>query len=221
LLKAFLFSVVLMQFNTYLFAEAGFLKDMNLYLIGGHLYSSRPFTFHGNFTKIENTNFVSLGASVPFYARLRNIQFEAEADFVRFYGQKEYLSLNLFFVAKFLPFHPSLAVRVGSGFSFSEIVPPYEVREKGAYLEKLFFDAPTVNALYLYNQSLVYTNFQKERVVSNRILSFWMIELDYSLDKKTGVFVRVQQRSGTLGLYCRPEPGCGSGYVGTGLRLGF
>ncbi len=208
--------------NADLLAKDHFLKHASLYLINGHLYSSRPFTFNGDFNNSENVNFVSVGVAVPFRAKLQKIQFEAETDVAKFYGQKEYFEWNIFFVAKISSvYRSSIGLRFGSGFSFAEIIPPFEVKEKGGYLGKFFLDIPTLNAMYLYNKPLVYTSFQKERTVSNRMLSFWMLELDYSIHENLGIFVRLQQRSGTLGLYCRPEPVCGSGYIGTGLRTAF
>lgn len=198
-------------------------KDINIYALNGYLYSKRPFTLNGNFNNLKEQNFFSIGLSIPFKTELRKIKFETELDLIQYKSSKDYFGINAFLVAKYLPsYNSNISFRLGIGFSYSNILPDVEIQNKGIYLNNNFLP---IHYIYLFNLEevpLFYNNIITERISTNNILSYWMFELDYStkiIYPGSGIFIRLQQRSGTFGLYCRPEPVCGSGYIGAGIRF--
>ena len=77
--------------------------------------------------------------------------------------------------------------------------PKLENKAKGYYLE---------------------SGLQKDAIESRALLNYMMVEVSSYLpfERKTEVFLRIHHRSGIFGLYCPPDPNCGSNFVSYGFR---
>ncbi len=59
-------------------------------------------------------------------------------------------------------------------------------------------------------------------IESRRLLNFLIIEMDYgipSIARNPRVFVRIHHRSGIWGVFCPPDPPCGSNFLTYGVKI--
>lgn len=164
------------------------------------------------------------GIIQPSNYRLGIFNFETEVHSVKHFGKMNHFEINAFYVARIqsiLGFPMSIAI--GEGLSLASENPKLENKKKGIYFgnEQTDFYTGTL-AISKTIWIPEYTRIQKDSIQSRNILNYVMIELDYgfpSLEYFPRVFIRIHHRSGVFGLYCPPDPACGSNFVSYGLKL--
>lgn len=141
----------------------------------------------------------SIGLSRPLDYRIRWFDFLWEANVTKHFGQMEHWEANAFYIVKIgrifgSPFSASL----GEGLSLASENPRLENKAKGFYLD----------------------GYQSQAIESRALLNYMMVELSsyLPLERKTEIFLRVHHRSGIFGLYCPPDPNCGSNFISYGFR---
>lgn len=172
---------------------------------------------------LKDSQIQTIGIYFPLEANLRFFKFDTEIDLVKHSGRMNHYELNPFLIMKFgnwasFPF----LISIGEGLSIASSVPTVESVPKGGYFLENRLNLREV--YYLFNQGVVlpYHKIQLRDRTSNSILNYSMLELAYKppLDAiELFVFFRLHYRSGIGGLYCPPEPLCGSSYLSLGLRM--
>ncbi|TGN17080.1 hypothetical protein [Leptospira idonii] len=150
-------------------------------------------------TEYKNSYIGVIGFSRPLDYRIRFIEFEAEGNVVKHFGSMNHWETNLFYIAKIsnlggTPF----AISIGEGLSLASENPKLENTEK----------------------EIRWNGYQSKAMESRNLLNFLMVEMSYRLpmERKTDIFLRVHHRSGIFGLYCPPDPNCGSNFISYGFR---
>ncbi|PJZ84401.1 hypothetical protein [Leptospira harrisiae] len=144
----------------------------------------------------------SLGISRPLDYRIRWFDFLWEGNVTKHFGEMNHWEVNGFYIVKIDRMYGSpFSLSLGEGLSLASENPKLENKAKGYYLDGL----------------------QKDAIESRTLLNYMMVEFSSYLpfERKTELFLRVHHRSGVFGLYCPPDPNCGSNFVSYGFRTAF
>lgn len=141
----------------------------------------------------------TVGFNRPLDYKIRFIDFEVEGNVTKHFGEMRHWELNLFYIAKINRIQGSpLSLSLGEGLSQASENPRLENKAKGFYLD----------------------GYQSKSIESRATLNYLMVEVSSYLpfERKTEIFLRIHHRSGIFGLYCPPDPNCGSNFVSYGIR---
>jgi hypothetical protein len=220
-LKFLLFSILLF---TEIFSNP-ISRRPDIFAYGGK-YSETdlaPIVFRQD-TLYRDSHIAVVGVNNPLGTKLRFAYFETETNLVKHFGIMNHFEINTLLIARkpFL-FGLPISVAFGEGFSYASENPKLENREKGFRI--LGQDYNFFAGAYLLKQLNFYpidTQIQLDTIKSNRLLNFIMVEMDYgfpSFQNFPRVFIRIHHRSGVFGLYCPPDPACGSNFVSYGVKI--
>ncbi|MBM9548732.1 hypothetical protein JWG40_17025 [Leptospira sp. 201903074] len=189
------------------------LKDLNsisipkenwtLVLYGGIFTTTDliPIVFRQK-TDYKESYIGSFGISRPLDYRIRWFDFLWEGNVTKHFGEMNHWEMNGFYIVKIDRMYGSpFSLSLGEGLSLASENPKLENKAKGYYLDGL----------------------QKDAIESRALLNYMMVEISSYLpfERKTELFLRVHHRSGIFGLYCPPDPNCGSNFVSYGFRTSF
>ncbi|PJZ47036.1 hypothetical protein [Leptospira brenneri] len=144
----------------------------------------------------------TVGISRPLDYRIRWFDFLWEGNVTKHFGEMNHWELNGFYIVKIdRMFDSPFSLSLGEGLSLASENPKLENKAKGYYLDGL----------------------QKDAIESRALLNYLMVEFSSYLpfERKTELFLRVHHRSGIFGLYCPPDPNCGSNFISYGFRTSF
>lgn len=141
------------------------------------------------------------GLSLPLSHKLFFINFEAEGHIAKHTGEMNHWELNGMYMAR-IPnlFGLPISIAIGEGLSYATENPKMENQKKG----------------------LTKNGWNFDRIESRQLLNYLAIELEYKLEDLPRVprlFVRIHHRSGVFGLFCGPDPACGSNYFTYGIKF--
>lgn len=145
----------------------------------------------------------TIGVTRPLEYRIRWFDFLWEANVTKHFGEMKHWETNAFYIVKINRIYDSpISLSLGEGLSLASENPRLENKAKGYYLE---------------------TGLQKDAIESRALLNYMMVEVSSYLpfERKTEIFLRVHHRSGIFGLYCPPDPNCGSNFISYGFRTAF
>lgn len=145
----------------------------------------------------------SIGVSRPLDYRIRWFDFLWETNVTKHFGEMNHWEANSFYIVKINRiFDSPISFSLGEGMSLASENPKLENKAKGYYLE---------------------SGLQRDAIESRALLNYMMVEVSSYLpfERKTEIFLRVHHRSGIFGLYCPPDPNCGSNFVSYGFRTTF
>lgn len=145
----------------------------------------------------------TVGVTRPLDYRIRWFDFLWEANVTKHFGEMKHWETNAFYIVKINRiFDSPVSLSLGEGMSLASENPRLENKAKGYYLE---------------------SGLQKDAIESRALLNYMMVEVSTYLpfERKTEIFLRVHHRSGIFGLYCPPDPNCGSNFISYGLRTAF
>ncbi|MDF3820730.1 hypothetical protein P3G55_12505 [Leptospira sp. 96542] len=150
-------------------------------------------------TEYQKSYIGTLGLYRPLDYKLRFIDFGFEGNITKHFGTMNHWEFNAFYIAKIDRIAGSpFGISIGEGLSLASENPKLENKAKGYYLDGL----------------------QKDAIESRALLNYLMVEVSSYLpfEHKTELFLRVHHRSGIFGLYCPPDPNCGSNFISYGFR---
>lgn len=178
-------------------------ENWNLVLYGGIFTTTDliPIVFRQK-TDYKESYIGTIGISRPFDYRIRWFDFLWEGNVTKHFGEMNHWEVNGFYIVKIERMYGSpFSLSLGEGLSLASENPKLENKAKGYYLDGL----------------------QKDAIESRALLNYMMVEFSSYLpfERKTEVFIRVHHRSGIFGLYCPPDPNCGSNFISYGLRTTF
>nr|WP_232227809.1 hypothetical protein [Leptospira wolbachii] len=178
-------------------------ENWNLVMYGGIFTTTDliPIVFRQK-TDYKESYIGSLGISRPLDYRIRWFDFLWEGNVTKHFGEMNHWELNGFYIVKIDRMYGSpISLSLGEGLSLASENPKLENKAKGYYLDGL----------------------QKDAIESRALLNYMMVEISSYLpfERKTELFLRVHHRSGIFGLYCPPDPNCGSNFVSYGFRTSF
>ena len=220
----FVFRLILFILVFSLFAESD-RKKHSLVLYRGKYTETdfSPILFRQD-TKYLDSYINVLGYNRPLYTRLRFATFETEFDFAKHSGIMNHFEAGGILIArsdKILGSNFSLAF--GEGISIASENPKLENRKTGIRI--LGNDYDFLTGAYILTRLNFFplgTEIQTDTIKSRNALNFIIFELDYQIPKLNDslkVFMRVHHRSGIFGLYCPPDPACGSNFISYGVKL--
>ncbi|WP_425270302.1 hypothetical protein [Leptospira bandrabouensis] len=178
-------------------------ENWKLVLYGGIFTTTDliPIVFRQK-TDYKESYIGTIGISRPFDYRIRWFDFLWEGNVTKHFGEMNHWEVNGFYIVKIERMYDSpFSLSLGEGLSLASENPKLENKAKGYYLDGL----------------------QKDAIESRALLNYMMVEFSSYLpfERKTEVFIRVHHRSGIFGLYCPPDPNCGSNFISYGLRTTF
>ncbi|MCZ8343130.1 MAG: hypothetical protein O9301_08875 [Leptospira sp.] len=150
-------------------------------------------------TEYRESYIGTVGFNRPLDYKIRFIDFELEGNLTKHFGEMRHWEFNLFYVAKINRIQGSpFSFSLGEGLSQASENPKLENKAKGFYLD----------------------GYQSKSIESRATLNYLMVEFSSYLpfERKTEIFLRIHHRSGIFGLYCPPDPNCGSNFVSYGIR---
>ncbi|MEM7184221.1 MAG: hypothetical protein AAF518_25200 [Spirochaetota bacterium] len=177
-------------------------------------------------TDYRKSDIATLGVTYPITSRIRMIRFEGEGNVVKHFGLMSHIEANVSLNARISNlFWLPLSLAFGEGMSLASQNPSLENKGKGVYYAGNYFD-PATSLVVFGNLGYlpIGSSLQIDSIKSSALLNFVMVELEYSFPQweyQPGVFMRIHHRSGVFGLYCQPDPACGSNFVSYGLRIWF
>ncbi|WP_342353391.1 hypothetical protein [Leptospira vanthielii] len=178
-------------------------ENWNLVMYGGIFTTTDliPIVFRQK-TDYKESYIGSLGLTRPLDYRIRWFDFLWEGNVTKHFGEMNHWEVNGFYIVKIDRMYGSpISLSLGEGLSLASENPKLENKTKGYYLDGL----------------------QKDAIESRALLNYMMVEISSYLpfERKTELFLRVHHRSGIFGLYCPPDPNCGSNFVSYGFRTSF
>lgn len=181
-----------------------------------------PIVLRGR-TEYRNSWITVLGWNQPLGTHLRSLEFEAEGQVGLHSGAMRHREANGLLVARLPVAGGPVSLALGEGVSVASANPSLENREKGMRIGENSFDVYESYALmqqpgFPWALATVQANSTESRPVLNYI----MVEAELRLNSAAwspGFFMRVHHRSGVFGLYCPPDPACGSNFVTYGVKL--
>nr|WP_245918445.1 hypothetical protein [Leptospira ellinghausenii] len=179
-------------------------ENWNIVLYGGIFTTTDliPIVFRQK-TDYKESYIGTIGVSRPLDYRIRWFDFLWETNVTKHFGEMNHWETNAFYIVKINRIYDSpISLSLGEGMSLASENPRLENKAKGYYLE---------------------TGLQKDAIESRALLNYMMVEVSsyLPLERKTEVFLRIHHRSGIFGLYCPPDPNCGSNFVSYGFRTAF
>ncbi len=183
-----------------------FKNKVNVLLYGGKYTETDllPILFRQK-TDYKESYIGVLGLNIPLAYKIRFIDFESEFLLSKHFGNMNHWEADTLMVARISNlFHLPISLALGEGISLASQNPTLENKSKGFY----------------FNSGL----FQFHEIKSRNLLNYVMVELDYELwnhQSDPRIFLRIHHRSGVFGLFCPPDPACGSNFVTYGLKLAY
>jgi hypothetical protein len=178
-------------------------SQWDVFIYGGR-YSETdllPILLRGK-TDYRKSDILVIGASKPLDYRFRFFDFEVEANVGKHFGIMRHWEANGLYIARVNNlFSLPLSFAIGEGLSLASSNPKLENKPKGLDLENF--------------------TIQVNSRESSVLLNYLMVELEAG-EKDSDwprVFFRIHHRSGIFGLYCKPDPACGSNFVTYGIRF--
>lgn len=186
--------------NIYFFKQD---SPWNLIIYGGRYTETDllPILFRQRVNYKKSDIFV-VGIARPLDFHFRNLLIELESNIGKHFGLMNHWEWNTFFIARLQsPFGLPMSLALGDGLSIASENPKLENKNSGWDLENF--------------------TYQTKSISSRNILNYLMVE--FELGKPTypfpSVFLRIHHRSGVFGLYCKPDPACGSNFITYGVRF--
>lgn len=176
----------------------------------------------------QRTNYLDsyinvLGYNRQLYTRLRFASFETEFDFAKHSGIMNHFEVGGVLMARTDRFFKSFTFAFGEGISIASENPKLENRETGIRIFGKDYDFLTGSyILQRLNFFPLETEIQVDTIKSRNALNFIIFELDYLIpktDDSLKIFMRIHHRSGIFGLYCPPDPACGSNFISYGVKF--
>ncbi|MCC5813398.1 MAG: hypothetical protein JJT78_01460 [Leptospira sp.] len=152
-------------------------------------------------TRYQDSNIYVFALSKELDYRFRFFNFEVEGNIAKHDGIMNHWELNALYIARINNlFTLPMSFAIGEGVSLASENPKLENKRKGFDWENFTFQTRTVQ--------------------SRNILNFVMVELEFGKKESDWprIFFRVHHRSGVFGLYCPPDPACGSNFITYGIR---
>ncbi|EHQ07065.1 hypothetical protein Lepil_2389 [Leptonema illini DSM 21528] len=165
-----------------------------------------------------------IGYSHPLNTNIRWIDFEAEAQLGIHSGGMKHIEANGFLIARTAPlFGLPFTLAIGEGLSAASRNPDYENKPKGFRFGETTFSFAEAYLIQRNNPDfpLLLASLQLDTIESRRLLNYMMVEAQYRITDaphSPAVFMRIHHRSGVFGLYCPPDPACGSNYISYGMK---
>lgn len=178
-------------------------SQWDVFLYGGR-YSETdllPIMLRGK-TDYRQSDLFVIGASKPLDYQFRFFDFEVEVNIGKHFGIMRHWEANALYIARVNNlFSLPLSFAIGEGLSLASRNPKLENIEKGLNLDNF----------------TIQTNSRE----SSALLNYLMVELEAGRKESDWprVFFRIHHRSGIFGLYCKPDPACGSNFVTYGIRF--
>ncbi|MCB1157738.1 MAG: hypothetical protein H7A25_16210 [Leptospiraceae bacterium] len=165
-----------------------------------------------------------LGLNYGLSSNIRFFDFEAEGQLVKHSGLMNHLEMNVFLLARWSNlFRLPVSIAFGEGISLASKNPLLENKKKGIYIYGNYFDWYEASFISHQFGSLPFnTEFQLDSIRSSQVLNYLMVELDFAfefLEYYPRIFMRIHHRSGVFGLYCKPDPACGSNFISYGVKF--
>lgn len=174
-------------------------------------------------TEYKNSYILVSALNFPLGININFLKFEAEGQLTKHFGIMNHMEVNSLLVARvenlfFLP----IGFAFGEGISIASKNPKLENKKKGIYFADYYFSP--IQSYYLLANGFypIGGSIQTESIRSKPILNYLMVEFDYALKNfqyYPRVFLRIHHRSGVFGLYCPPDPACGSNYITYGIKF--
>ncbi|WP_322113378.1 hypothetical protein [Leptospira levettii] len=179
-------------------------ENWNVVLYGGIFTTTDliPIVFRQK-TDYKESYIGTIGVSRPLDYRIRWFDFLWEINITKHFSGMNHWETNTFYIVKINRIYDSpISLSLGEGLSLASENPKLENKAKGYYWE---------------------SGLQKDAIESRALLNYMMVEISTYLpiERKTELFLRIHHRSGVFGLYCPPDPNCGSNFVSYGLRTTF
>ncbi len=152
-------------------------------------------------TNYKQSYIYSASLSRPIDYKLRFLDLGFEANLTKHDGIMHHWETNFFYTAKLSEiFNLPVSFSVGEGMSIASENPKLENKDIG---------------INFFNLTI-----QKDPIQSSSVLNFVMVEMEFGKMswEYPRIFMRIHHRSGVFGLYCPPDPACGSNFVSYGLR---
>jgi hypothetical protein len=163
------------------------------------------------------------GLNQSLDSNIRFATFEAEGQLGIHTGMMKHFEGNGLLIARIPHFlGSSFGLALGEGFSLASQNPQLENKAKGMRIGNSTLN-PLETFLFLThtNYPLALADIQFDPQSSRQFLNYMMFEAEYRIQNdewSPGVFLRIHHRSGVFGLYCPPDPACGSNYVTYGVK---
>lgn len=179
-------------------------ENWNVVLYGGIFTTTDliPIVFRQK-TDYKESYIGTIGVSRPLDYRIRWFDFLWETNITKHFNGMNHWETNTFYIVKMNRIYDSpISISLGEGLSLASENPKLENKAKGYYWE---------------------SGLQKDAIESRALLNYMMVEISTYLpiERKAELFLRIHHRSGVFGLYCPPDPNCGSNFVSYGLRTAF
>ncbi|TGM30455.1 hypothetical protein EHQ82_01410 [Leptospira selangorensis] len=179
-------------------------ENWSLVLYGGIFTTTDliPIVFRQK-TDYRESYIGTIGVSRPLDYRIRWFDFFWETNVTKHFGEMNHGETNAFYIVKInRVFDSPISFSLGEGMSLATENPKLENKAKGFYFD---------------------SGIQRDAIQSRALLNYMMVEVSSYLpfERKTEIFIRVHHRSGIFGLYCPPDPNCGSNFVSYGFRTMF
>lgn len=159
-----------------------------------------PILFQGDI-RWKNSQILVVGLSKPLDFRFRMFRFEVEGNIGKHFGLMNHWEANGLYIARIpnlfsLPF----SFAIGNGLSLASQNPRLENKPTGFHWDPF--------------------HYQHNAQESRNILNYLMVELEWGRrdSEIPRIFIRIHHRSGIFGLYCKPDPACGSNFITIGAR---
>jgi hypothetical protein len=152
-------------------------------------------------TNYKQSYIYSASLSRPIDYKLRFLDLGFEANLTKHDGLMHHWETNIFYTAKLSEiFNSPISISIGEGMSFASENPKLENKDIG---------------INFYNLTI-----QKDPIQSSSLLNYAMVEIEFGKMswEYPRIFLRIHHRSGVFGLYCPPDPACGSNFVSYGMR---
>ena len=176
-------------------------------------------------TNYDNSYITVLGYSYPLGTNIRWVNFEVEGQVGFHSGAMKHVEVNGFLTARTPPlFGLPFTLALGDGLSLASRNPDFENKAKGFYLDPIYLSFSDVYMVQMQNPDfpIYWFSMQLDKIESRHLLNYMMVEAEWrfvSVPFQPAVFMRVHHRSGVFGLYCPPDPACGSNYISYGVKF--
>ncbi|WCL48405.1 hypothetical protein [Leptospira sp. GIMC2001] len=179
------------------------LSDWDLVFYGGTFTNTDllPIVFSRR-VDYRDSRLLIFGISRPLNYKLRFLDFEVEANIGKHFGLMTHMEANALYIARInQPFDLPISFAIGEGLSLASENPKLENKDKGINLDDF--------------------SLQFNSIESRNLLNYLMVEFEVGRPSSNWprAFIRIHHRSGIFGLYCKPDPACGSNFITYGFRL--
>jgi hypothetical protein len=146
-----------------------------------------------------------VGVNSPLNYKIRFIEFEAEGLLTKHFGKMNHWEIDTLLIARVNHlFYLPMSFAFGEGVSLVSQNPSMENKPKGIE----------------WRSGLI----QFDEIRSRNFLNYLMVEMDYRVvdtPSNPRVLLRIHHRSGIFGVFCPPNPACGSNFVSYGIKFAY